>query len=65
MLPAGISNNDGAQGLAGGNVVKVRKNDMADSEFCEGRRKDFAKNGKDLIFRWEWYAGQDWDHTAA
>jgi len=30
---------------------------MADSEFCEGRQKNFAQKGSDLIFRWEWYFG--------
>ncbi len=26
----------------------------ADSEFCEGAAKDFCKQKKQCIFRWEW-----------
>ena len=36
------------------NAAKVRKNDIADSEFCEGAAKDFWKQKKQCIFRWEW-----------
>jgi len=50
VLPAIISNPGGASGPAGGYAAKVRKNDKADSEFCEGRQKNFAKEGNDSIF---------------
>ncbi len=38
---------------------------MADSEFYEGRQKNFAKAGNDLIFHRSGTADGRWDDTAS
>ncbi len=40
------------------NAAKVRENDKADSEFCEGGGERFLYTKETMIFRWEWIPGE-------